>query len=163
MKAKDPNLIEFLRESNAIEQVYDDESLRRAGYAWNHIVKESKLSIGSILKTHKILMIGQPLRPNERGYFRQVNVIVGSHRAPDWQHIPELMMQWLLNHGDAATEDAIKIAHIEFENVHPFRDGNGRLGRIIMNYQRVKAGLPILVVKESEKWDYYEWFNEHRA
>ena len=54
----------------------------------------------------------------------------------------------------------IKDDHIAFEAIHPFIVGNGRIGRIIMNWQRDKVDkiLPILVIKESEKWDYYSWF-----
>jgi len=49
--------------------------------------------------------------------------------------------------------------HINFEKIHPFIDGNGRIGRMLLNWQRVKLGLPVLVIKESEKQEYYKWFN----
>jgi len=52
----------------------------------------------------------------------------------------------------------IQLDHITFEKIHPFIDGNGRIGRIFMNWQRKKAGLPILVIKEAEKQKYYDWF-----
>jgi Fic family protein len=47
---------------------------------------------------------------------------------------------------------------VAFERIHPFRDGNGRVGRIIMNAQRLQAGLPILIIPASERRLYYEWF-----
>ena len=54
-----------------------------------------------------------------------------------------------------------KAAYIMFliSEVHPFIDGNGRTGRIFMNWWRVKNGLPILVIKETARQEYYKWFN----
>jgi len=51
-----------------------------------------------------------------------------------------------------------KKLHVHYEAIHPFIDGNGRTGRMFMNYWRVKVGLPILVIKELERHEYYEWF-----
>ena len=52
----------------------------------------------------------------------------------------------------------IRNDHIGFEKIHPFIDGNGRLGRILMNWQRIQCGLDILVIWEIEKQEYYKWF-----
>jgi Fic family protein len=52
--------------------------------------------------------------------------------------------------------------HIRYEHIHPFVDGNGRTGRMFMNWERLKAGLPLLVIKESKKYDYYDWFKDGR-
>ena len=54
--------------------------------------------------------------------------------------------------------DKITENHVKFESIHPFVDGNGRTGRLLMNWIRIKIGLPILVIKESEKFEYYKWF-----
>jgi len=54
----------------------------------------------------------------------------------------------------------IKEQHIAFETIHPYEDGNGRMGRLILNWQRVHCGLPILVIKDSEKNLYYQWFED---
>jgi len=48
--------------------------------------------------------------------------------------------------------------HIHFEKIHPFVDGNGRMGRILMNWQRVKVGLQPLIIWASERQAYYAWF-----
>lgn len=58
----------------------------------------------------------------------------------------------------ASTEEEMVQDHIAFENIHPFIDGNGRMGRILLNWQRVKADLPILIIRESERQEYYSWF-----
>ena len=56
------------------------------------------------------------------------------------------------------TAEEIKKWHIMFEHIHPFEDGNGRTGRILMNIQRLKIGLPILIIYEKHKFKYYDWF-----
>lgn len=159
MKLKvDKKAIEFLKESNAIESVYDDDSLQQAMKAWSWLIKQPKLTQAVVLKTHKILMKNYSLAPTEKGQYRVCAVYVGGREGANWVTIPLNMENWFnkANH-DKHWED-IKESHVAYEHIHPFIDGNGRTGRMFMNWQRVKAGLPVLVIKESKKWDYYAWF-----
>ncbi len=119
---------------------------------------EEKLSLGDLLKTHKILMLHQPLQPDEIGYFRQVPVYIGGRSAMHHSEIRHALASWLLMMNDPQTKESWKDLHIEYEGIHPFVDGNGRTGRMFMNWQRLKNGLPLLIVKDSEKRDYYDWF-----
>ena len=57
-------------------------------------------------------------------------------------------------------EARIKKDHVEFESIHPFVDGNGRIGRLLMNWERIKLGLPIIIIYEKSKGEYYAWFRE---
>ena len=152
------DVIEFLKESNNIEDEWDDDSLAQAIYAWSYVIKEDKLSIGSVLKTHKILMLHQNINPDEKGYFRKRPVWIGGHEAKSHWAIDALMGNWINQANVNNTEEGIKNDHILFEAIHPFIDGNGRTGRIFMNWQRIKSGLPILVIKNDEKEKYYKWF-----
>lgn len=130
-------------------------------------VKEDKLTVENILIAHKILMHGK-LPIDERGHFRKCAVYVGRYEGKPYGKISELMTHWIKNANDvvvngqkeneAFLEKIIKEHHVIFESIHPFIDGNGRIGRLIMNWQRVKVGLPILVILEKEKQDYYKWF-----
>ena len=149
----------FLRESNAIEDVWDEESLKDALKAWNYVSKLKKLSCEAILKTHKILMEHQPILDKEKGIFRRVPVWIGGREGKPWYAVPELMAQLCENSKDHTDWEDIKQDHIMFEKIHPFVDGNGRSGRIFMNWQRQHAGLEILIVEEAKKWDYYKWFD----
>ncbi len=156
---------EFLRESNAIEGVYDEDSLQQALYAWNYLISEKEMSISVILKTHKILMLHQPLYPNERGYLRTVPVYIGGREAMSHKLIRNAIINWCkkmnieimqLSH---AQEYRSKNLHVEYEKIHPFVDGNGRTGRMFMNWWRLKNKLPLLVIHEGkEQQDYYKWF-----
>lgn len=151
------DILEFLKESNAIESVYDADSLFQAFVAWEYLIKQEKLSIGAILKVHKILMLHQAISPIHRGYLRNCDVRVGSRICPSHLRVRELMEKWIKSYSDIGVNP--KFAHIEFEKIHPFIDGNGRIGRIIMLWQRVKVGLPILIIHEGEEQqEYYKWF-----
>ncbi len=81
---------------------------------------------------------------------------------PHPELIDSLLYGWHIDHADAETNEDIKIAHVEFERIHPFEDGNGRVGRIVMNWQRLKAGLHVLVIREVDKLEYYKWFADEQ-
>jgi Fic family protein len=153
---------EFLRESNAIEGVYDEDSFKQAKLAWKFLAKQKVLTLGVILKTHKILMLNQNLLPDEKGYFRRVPVWVGGKEGIRWEKIELALEEWLNDVQVSLTvpnkETHIQQDHVNYEHIHPFIDGNGRTGRMFMNWERLQAGLPILVVKASERWEYYKWF-----
>lgn len=157
------NVKEFLKESNAIEDVYGEDSLKQAERAWEYLVEQDKLTAFVIQKAHWYLMEHQLLEEKYKGHFRDVAVWIGGKKAIHYSLVPSFMEVWL---EDVATSvlvpgkggGNIKVDHVEFEKIHPFVDGNGRIGRMLMNWERVKVGLPILVIKESEKRDYYKWF-----
>lgn len=155
---------EFLIESNAIEEVYDADSLAQAVLAWEYLKRQKKLDIGAILKAHKILMLHQPdLQPNQKGYFRQIRVWVGGREGLEWRKINKAMESWVkissnINNTTHSIPDVIKTEHIGFEKIHPFVDGNGRIGRMLLNWQRIMAALPILILRHDEREDYYRWF-----
>lgn len=152
--------LEFLRESNNIEDVWDDLSLEQSVFAWLFLREQKTISASVIKKTHKILMLHQPLAPDEKGYYRRVPVYIGGREAPHYTTIPHATNKW-------CEEVMIDILgkrklwqqrHIEYEHIHPFIDGNGRTGRMFMNWQRLQLNLPILTIKEKEKSEYYLWF-----
>ena len=58
--------------------------------------------------------------------------------------------------------NSIKKIHVEFEKIHPFEDGNGRVGRILMNFQRIRSCMSLLIIHEGrEQYDYYKWFRKN--
>lgn len=155
----------FLRESNAIEGELSESALEDALSAWDYIHRKfnsgyGKVNVEDILHIHQLLMIH--LRPDIAGFWRTVNVRVGGYIAPSAEKVPELMAEWWDEHRDAYTAEEIKQAHVAFENVHPFEDGNGRVGRILMLWQWCIAGLPVVIIKSENREAYYNWFKESR-
>lgn len=150
--------IEFLRESNNIEGIFDDLSLQQAIFAWEYLLEKPDLSRAIILQTHAILMKYQDLKAEHKGALRTVEVTIGGRLGMPWKYIPMEMQQWCEEANSVTTGIGIKTSHIAYEKIHPFVDGNGRTGRIFMNWQRLRSGLPILVIKDAEKQAYYKWF-----
>jgi Fic family protein len=72
------------------------------------------------------------------------------------------LSKWCKKYCDVRDLGKMKLAHVEFEEIHPFADGNGRVGRILYNTQRVVADFDIKIFLESEKSEYYNWFEERR-
>ena len=154
---------EFLKESNAIEREYSEEALEDSIKAW-HWAKNQKrhTKINLIKGIHKRLL--KRLNPEIAGKLRKIQVGVmtkeGFKEAIHWTEIKD-ELNLLCNQGvyPVYSENQIKTWHIQFEHIHPFEDGNGRVGRILMNLQRLHEDLEILIIHTGkEQQEYYKWF-----
>ncbi len=113
-------------------------------------------------------MLNQPLFGYQLGYFREVPVWIGGREGADWTQIRTKLKEWLKGMNKVNSKNPeywlqrgfdSQTLHVEYEKVHPFVDGNGRTGRMFMNWWRIKNGLPILVIHEgAEQMSYYKWF-----
>lgn len=156
-KTERAKIKEFLLQSNAIENEYSKEALEDSLKAWNWGIKQKNINLKLILGIHKKLM--KRLNPRIAGKIREVDVWAGNRKCLN----PEFIkgeLDLLCNPGvyPILSEEQIKVWHIQFEKIHFAEDGNGRTGRILMNLQRLKIGLQILIIYDKEKSKYYEWF-----
>lgn len=105
--------------------------------------------------------------PEDRGTFRRVNVrIAGALTNPVQPYLIEPKIEELLNNYKVWSEtmhivERVAIFHLQFESIHPFIDGNGRTGRLIMNLQLIKEGLPAINIKFADRRKYYDAFDEY--
>ena len=160
------NINEFLKESNAIEREYSNDALLDSMLAWNGLIECDELNMSNLLLLHKRIMVN--LSPDIAGKFRTVDVSVGTTRCPSPTTSLKLLNEWFDLYGTPKfltgkvyqeKAELIKLAHISYEHAHPFEDGNGRTGRILLNWHRVKSGLPVLIIHEGEEQkEYYKWF-----
>ena len=99
--------------------------------AWSFAIEE--FESGSLLSSDLITRFGYFIEPNKNyGGFRCCPVMVGIAKPPDWRHVHRLMSQlFTLDNLNEMTPEEI---YLEFEKIHPFRDGNGRTGKIIYNW-----------------------------
>ena len=58
--------------------------------------------------------------------------------------------------------DKIAKFHLDFETIHPFCDGNGRIGRVLICFQLQRLGFPIIIIRDREKKEYYQSFSRYR-
>ena len=148
---------EWIRESNLIEGVNDPLEDRRCLRAWNEL-QGKPWSVETVLWLHRRIM--SKIRPDIAGKWRDCDVVVGGYDAPPPNEARVYIREWVELEGVIADyEDGIKAAHVRFEKIHPFEDGNGRVGRMLMNWQRVRAGLEPLCIPNEQKRAYYAWFD----
>lgn len=119
-----------------------------------------------ILLLHEMLIT--TINQNIAGRFRKAHeyVRVGSHIAPAPEHIERMLETILIDYSsDHSTYfiDKISKFHLDFETLHPFNDGNGRIGRVLINYQLFRLGFPGIIIRDKEKKIYYDGFNEYRS
>lgn len=121
-------------------------------------------NIEDLLHSHKILM-GEIL--TTAGKFRSVNVKVSNHIAPQANIVNDLMVQlfsWLKNSDEHLLLKSC-IFHYEFEFIHPFSDGNGRIGRlwqsvILNSYNPLFSLLPTESIVRDHQEEYYKAIEE---
>jgi len=150
------NEIEFLKQSNWIEAVYDPPSLDDAVRAWKFLKKQKSLDIDVVEVVHRILMKRQSIPVDELGCYRKSEVMVSGVIQLKAILISQAMDVWFQN--VFQYPEQWKDHHIQFEKIHPFIDGNGRVGRMLMNWERLRAGLPILVIRGEDRPNYLLWF-----
>ncbi len=106
-------------------------------------------------------------KKEDRGVYRRVPVrIMGAHHEPAQPFLIASKMEQLLWDFAESTEHIVtKLArfHIEFEGIHPFIDGNGRTGRLLVNLELMKAGYPPIDIKFTDRIMYYNAFDEYHV
>ncbi len=104
-------------------------------------------------------------KKEDRGVYRKVPVrIMGAKHEPVQPYMIQPKMEELLESYRNSTEHMIpRLArfHIEFEGIHPFIDGNGRTGRLLVNLELMKAGFPPIDIKFTDRVAYYNAFDEY--
>lgn len=160
---------EFLRESNLIEREGSEEAFEDACKAWDYAltIEKEDMDVEKILEIHRILMAR--INPEIAGKMRKCNVWIGGKMK---RFIDTQLLTWELESVLDSIQHSFKCktqipfllaarSHIAFEACHPFEDGNGRTGRILYNWHRLKLRLPIHIIHVgSEQRSYYDWFTD---
>ncbi|MDP2907788.1 MAG: Fic family protein [Nanoarchaeota archaeon] len=178
-KVKEQIAIAFTYNTNAIEgstiTLEETRELIENGIAPNKSLKDVKeteyhvkvflemlkkredLDFHIILKWHKELF--QNTKPDIAGKLRDYLVRVGDYRAPDWQDVESLMkgfIKFCQNNKKMNPVELAAKAHYKFEKIHPFGDGNGRVGRLIMNHILWYNKYPMIIIEYQKRKSYYK-------
>lgn len=126
-------------------------------YAIDYLLKHLDQPLSAGMIQHLAQTIGKNV--NEFTGYRKSQVFIqgAEHIPPAPQQVPSKMM-YLLEHYHNGTYETVydKIAefHTAFERIHPFEDGNGRTGRLLMNYELLRQNLPPVVIVKDARAEY---------
>lgn len=148
----------------SVREVFEAKNLARVFEYIREKISAKNINKETILLFHKML-IGN-IDDDIAGRFRKQNenVRVGTHIAPSPEKVEKMMntnlLEYSSKHSDYFLEKISKF-HLEFEHIHPFCDGNGRIGRLLINYQLMQLGFPPIIIRDKEKDVYYNSFKEY--
>lgn len=126
--------------------------------------KDMPMSESVIKNIHALVLMN---RPEDKGVYRRIPVrIMGAFTEPVQPYLIEPKMAELIatdNERKGVIHDIERVAlfHLEFEGIHPFIDGNGRTGRLLMNLELIKCGYPPINVKFADRKRYYDAFDAY--
>ncbi|MEG1609299.1 MAG: Fic family protein [Clostridia bacterium] len=133
-------------------------------YVSEMVKEKSPLSEQIIKQIHSLVLAD---KPKDKGVYRKVPVrIMGAKHVPPQPYLLDSKMNSLIVDYLQSTDNIVKKMawlHINFEGIHPFIDGNGRTGRLIVNLELMKVGYPPIDIKFADRVRYYNAFDEYHA
>ncbi|WP_314455737.1 Fic/DOC family N-terminal domain-containing protein [uncultured Microbacterium sp.] len=139
--------------SAALNEVLNYVSAAENGFRW--VQQQRAVTVGLLCDLHRTLVQGTSADTDEAGRIRRIQVVIGSRggRVTDARFIPmpggaqlesgvQDLMTWMQSADDAIDPIvAAALTHYQFETLHPFNDGNGRIGRLLIVLQLVGLGV----------------------
>ena len=154
-----------LSRNASVREVFEAKNLARVIAYKRAKAQKEPLSKELLLLLHSMLIGG--IDDAIAGRFRQKGefVRIATHIAPAPEHVERMIEEILFRYSvdlDSYFLDKIAQFHLDFETIHPFCDGNGRLGRVILNFQLLELEFPRVIIRNKDKNLYYQAFNEYR-
>lgn len=134
-------------------------------YVEELVQQKIPLSEKVIKDLHSLVLMD---RREERGIYRRVPVTVmgAVHTPPQPYLVLSQMEQLILKYEEMSSRhiiERVSIFHLEFEAIHPFIDGNGRTGRLLLNLELMKEGFPPIDIKFGDRKRYYDCFASYHT
>jgi Fic family protein len=163
-------LAQALMREVSLRETYEATNLARViKYLWSR--PNFEVTVESLELLHQMLLGG--INDEFAGRIRRSGeyVRVGWHIAPPPEQVRPLLISLIHKYNcddDRYFLEKIAAFHLQFETIHPFCDGNGRMGRLVINLQLAACGYPPVIIRNKGKRDAYypifdEWRNKHKS
>lgn len=149
-----------LPNKNMIEQLEVKNHQAALGYLFEYIGEKKQINETLIMRLHGILL--NAIRSDAGGYRNHGVRITGSNiPTANYVKVPDLMKALMANVKEDAKDVVRHIAsvHARFEAIHPFSDGNGRIGRLLMHAMALRENLPPAVILQENRRLYINYLN----
>jgi Fic family protein/DNA-binding XRE family transcriptional regulator len=147
-----------LSNKSLTEQLEAKNHQTALNYLFDYIAKKGQINEGLILKLHGMLMNGVR---SDAGFYRQHGVIITGVDLPtaNYMKVPDLMPEIIANVKNIKKDIIAGLAefHSRFEQIHPFSDGNGRVGRLLINAILLKENFAPAIIRQEQKQLYYNY------
>lgn len=148
----------------SMREVFEAKNLARVSAYVRAVSNDHKLSNDLICRLHGMLLSG--INDEIAGRYRTANeyVRVGAFIGSSPEHVLMRMDRLLEDYQSNLTENLLNVIarfHLEFETIHPFNDGNGRIGRVLINLQLQRIGFPHVIIRNKNKGEYYQAFHRY--
>lgn len=139
--------------SKSIKEIY--ETKNHAKTFLDMLNKDETITIDLILKWHEMMF--KETKPEIAGVFREYLVRVGNYLAPYPEDMKESIVELekFIQKSKLHPIELCARSHYLFEKIHPFGDGNGRVGRLLLNYILWKNKYPMIIIEYKNRKSYY--------
>ncbi|MCL2152346.1 MAG: Fic family protein [Oscillospiraceae bacterium] len=129
-------------------------------YVKQLVSDKAAISESAIKSIHSLVLMD---RPEDKGVYRSIPVrIMGAYKEPPQPYLVPVQMEQLVAKQKSEKRHPIEstaLFHLEFEGIHPFINGNGRTGRLVLNLMLLHFGYPPINVKFADRRRYYDCFD----
>ena len=144
-------------------EIFEAKNLARVVTYIDTKAKQQELNLKMILFLHRMLITN--IRDDIAGRFRENNewVRVANHIACNPEQIIGKLEDMFIKYNSSVNESIIRriaVFHLSFEHIHPFVDGNGRIGRVLSNYLLIREGYVPINIKFIDRTLYYDAFEQ---
>lgn len=134
-------------------------------YVVDLVQEKTPITERVIKDIHNIVLMD---KPKSRGIYRNLPVrIIGAENEVAQPYMIEPLMQDLITsiheNKNMHLVEQVALFHLKFESIHPFLDGNGRTGRLLLNLELMKNGIPPINIKFADRRKYYDCFEAYHS